>query len=103
MAIINVNCPDCGDLKLSPQQLQIQVCSANEGSTYSFLCPGCRLIVNKGAEQRVVELLVSAGVRVVSWDLPAELSEPHYGPAISYDDLLTFHFELESEDWRSKI
>ena len=48
-------------------------------------------------------MLIAVRVKVVCWDLPAELSEPHYGPAISYDDLLTFHFELESEDWRSKI
>jgi hypothetical protein len=56
-------------------------------------------MVNKPAEQRVIELLVSAGVRVISWDLPAELSEPKSGPPISYDDLLAFHFELAGEDW----
>jgi len=77
----------------------VQVCSATEEGTYSFLCPTCRLMVNKPAEQRVVELLVSAGVRVVNWDLPAELSEPKFGPPINYDDLLAFHFELDSEDW----
>jgi hypothetical protein len=79
------------------------MCSATEEGTYSFLCPACRLIVNKPAEQRVVELLVSAGVRVVSWDLPAELSEAKYGPVISYDDLLAFHFELDSEDWLDHV
>jgi hypothetical protein len=60
-------------------------------------------MVNKPAEQRVVELLVSAGVKVVSWDLPAELSEPKAGPAISYDDLLAFHFELDSESWLEQV
>ena len=43
--------------------------------------------------------LVAAGVRLVNWDLPAELSEVKLGPPITYDDLLAFHFELESEDW----
>jgi hypothetical protein len=79
------------------------MCSATDDGTYSFLCPSCRLIVNKPAEQRVVELLVSAGVRVVNWDLPAELSEAKSGPAISYDDLLAFHFELDSDDWLEQV
>jgi hypothetical protein len=57
------------------------------------------LIVNKPAERRVVDLLVAAGVRLVSWDMPAELSELKSGPPITYDDLLAFHFELETDDW----
>jgi hypothetical protein len=56
------------------------MCSATDDGTYSFLCPSCRLIVNKPAEQRVVELLVSAG-----------------------DDLLAFHFELDSDDWLEQV
>jgi hypothetical protein len=51
----------------------------------------------------VVELLVSAGVKVVNWDLPAELSESKMGPPISYDDLLAFHFELDSEGWLEHV
>jgi len=42
-------------------------------------------------------------VRVVNWDLPAELSEPKSGPAITYDDLLAFHFELDSDDWLEQV
>ncbi|MGO9661098.1 MAG: hypothetical protein ACLQVK_25180 [Acidimicrobiales bacterium] len=103
MATVRASCPSCGDVELTTREVQVQVCSATDEGTYSFLCPGCRLIVNKGAEQRVVELLVSAGVRVVSWDLPAELSEPKCGPPISYDDLLAFHFELDSEGWLEHV
>ena len=103
MATVRASCPTCGDVELTTREVQVQMCSATEEGTYSFLCPACRLIVNKPAEQRVVELLVSAGVRVVSWDLPAELSEAKYGPVISYDDLLAFHFELDSEDWLDHV
>jgi hypothetical protein len=67
------------------------------------MCPSCRLIVNKPAEDRVVELLASAGVKIVNWDLPAELSEPKSGPPITYDDLLAFHFELSAEDWLDHV
>jgi len=84
-----------GDIEVTSSELQVLICLDTGDSTYSFLCPSCRLIVNKPAEQHVGRL-VSAGVRVVNWDLPAELSEPKSGPAITYDDLLAFHFELES-------
>lgn len=83
--------------------MQVEVCSATDESTYSFVCPSCRLIVNKPAERRVVDLLVGAGVKVVNWDLPAELSEPRSGPPITYDDLLAFHFELGSEGWLDQV
>jgi hypothetical protein len=103
VATVRASCPTCGDVELTTREVQVQMCSATDDGTYSFLCPSCRLIVNKPAEQRVVELLVSAGVRVVSWDLPAELSEPKSGPAITYDDLLAFHFELDSDDWLEQV
>ena len=103
MATVRASCPTCGDVELTTREVQVQVCSGTEEGTYSFLCPSCRLIVNKPAEQRVVELLVSAGVKLVSWELPAELSEPKYGPPITYDDLLAFHFELESDGWLEHV
>ena len=103
MATVRASCPSCGDVELTTREVQVQVCSATEEGTYSFLCPACRLIVNKPAERRVVELLVSAGVKVVSWDLPAELSEAKCGPPITYDDLLAFHFELDSEGWLEQV
>ena len=103
VATVRASCPTCGDVELTTREVQVQVCSATDEGTYSFLCPSCRLIVNKPAEQRVVELLVSAGVKVVSWDLPAELSELKAGPPISYDDLLAFHFELDSEGWLEHV
>ena len=103
MATVRASCSGCGDVELTTREVQVQVCSATEEGTYSFMCPSCRLIVNKPAEARVIELLVSAGVRVVSWDLPAELSEPKAGPPITYDDLLAFHFELSNEGWLEQV
>jgi predicted RNA-binding Zn-ribbon protein involved in translation (DUF1610 family) len=103
LATVRASCPTCGDVELTTREVQVQVCTATDEGTYSFLCPTCRLIVNKPAEQRVVELLASAGVRVVNWDLPAELAEPKSGPPISYDDLLAFHFELDRDGWLESV
>jgi hypothetical protein len=55
--------------------------------------------VSKLAEQRIVDLLVSSGVRLSVWSMPAELDELHGGPAITYDDLIEFHRELEAANW----
>jgi hypothetical protein len=103
VATVRASCSGCGDVELTTREVQVQVCTATEEGTYSFVCPSCRLIVNKAAEPRVIELLVSAGVRVVNWDLPAELSEAKSGPPITYDDLLAFHFELSTEGWLEQV
>jgi hypothetical protein len=103
MATITASCPTCGDIKVTSREVQVQVCSATDEATYSLLCPECRLIVNKPAEPRVVELLASAGVRVVHWDLPKELNEQKIGPPISYDDLIAFHFEIQYTNWLELI
>jgi len=56
-------------------------------------------MVSKPAEPRIVDLLLSAGVQLVTWDLPAELAEAKSGPPITYDDLLSFHFDMEQDGW----
>lgn len=103
MATIRANCATCGDVELSTGEVQVQVCASTRQSSYAFMCPRCRLLVNKPTEPRVVDLLVSAGVRLVTWELPAELSEVRCGPPITYDDLLAFHFDLQRDDWIEQV
>jgi hypothetical protein len=102
LATVKASCPGCGDVELTTREVKVQVCKATEEGTYSFVCPACRLIVNKPAEERVIQLLIAAGVAVVNWDMPAELYEPKSGAPITHDDLLAFHFALESDDWLDK-
>jgi hypothetical protein len=59
--------------------------------------------VAKAAEPRVVEVLVSSGVRLSLWQLPAELDEVHTGAPICHDDILEFHFELQREGWFDRV
>jgi hypothetical protein len=81
----------------------VRVCSTTNEGAYLFSCPDCQMVVTKPAEPRVVDLLVSSGVRMSVWQLPAELDEPRAGPPISYDDLLEFHFELQRTDWFERM
>lgn len=103
VATIRASCPTCGDVELASRGVKVQVCATNDQGSYSFRCPECRLIVSKLAEQRIVDLLVSSGVSLAVWSLPAELDEPKDGPRITYDDLLEFHYQLQQEDWFDRL
>ncbi|MGI8757192.1 MAG: hypothetical protein ACR2MB_15330 [Acidimicrobiales bacterium] len=99
MATIRASCGDCGDVELTSAEVTVRVCSADRAGSYMFRCPSCAVVVVKEAEARIVELLVTSGVRLVTWHLPAELSERHEGDPIDHDDLLDFHALMESDTW----
>jgi len=96
---IRANCPSCGDVQLRAGDLTVRVCSDDEQGSYAFRCPACELAVAKEASKRIVDLLVSSGVRMEVWRLPAELAEPHQGPPITPDDLLDFHLLIGHDGW----
>lgn len=103
MAIVKATCPDCGDVEVTIAEVQVQVCASTSWATYSFQCPICQLMVNKDANERVIGALTRAGVRVMMWTLPAELDEPKIGPAITHDDLLSFHLALQDDRWQDEV
>jgi rRNA maturation protein Nop10 len=100
---IRANCPSCGDVQLRAPDLTVRVCSDDEQGSYTFRCPSCAQAVAKDASRRIVDLLVSSGVRMEVWRLPAELSEQHVGPPISPDDLLDFHLLLGQPGWFDQV
>lgn len=99
MATIRATCPDCGDVEITSDDVEVRVCVDNGQGTYIFRCPGCVMAVAKAAEPRIIELLVASGVRLHRWRLPAELEEQRVGAPISHDDLLDFH-RLLADDGR---
>jgi len=103
VATIRASCPTCGDVELTSRDVTVQVCATNNQGSYAFRCPECLLAVSKLAEQRIVDLLVSSGVRLSVFSMPAELEEPRYGPPISYDDLLDFHLLLQEDGWFDRV
>src|SRR3954447_11879103 len=103
VATIRASCPTCGAVELPTRDVSVQVCSTNNQGSYAFRCPHCRLAVSKPAEARIVDLLVSSGVRLTVWHMPAELEEERDGAPISYDDLLEFHFLLRQEGWLDRL
>jgi hypothetical protein len=99
MATIRASCPDCGDVELTTADMTVRVCADDNRGAYAFKCPACRMTVHKPAEQRIVDLLISSGVRMELWRLPLELNERPSGAAFTHDDLLAFHEVLEDENW----
>jgi len=77
----------------------VRVCADDDRGSYCFRCPECHRAVAKDASRRIVDLLVSSGVRLQVWRKPAELSEPRLGPVLTPDDLLDFHLLLRQDDW----
>lgn len=101
---IRANCPTCGDVQLKAIDLVVRVCSDDEQGSYAFRCPACEKAVAKDASRRIVDLLVSSGVRLQVWRRPAELLERHDGAPLTADDLLDFHIMLEDEEgWLGKL
>jgi endogenous inhibitor of DNA gyrase (YacG/DUF329 family) len=102
MATIKATCPMCGDVDLTPRQVRVRVieaiCDSDSRSSYLFGCPQCKADVEKSADDEVVRLLSSAGVRVERVPVPAEAKEPHDGRPIGYDDLLDLVLWLETHD-----
>ena len=81
---IRATCPGCGEVELTPPDVELRVCKAEEHSFYAFVCPECCQTVTKPADRRVVGLLTS-------------------GPRLTWDDLLDLHLELESPDWWTRF
>jgi len=103
MATIRASCSACGDVELTTRQVRVVVCSTTNAGAYTFQCPMCLISVSKPAESRVIDILVASGVAVSTWEMPAELDEVHYGPAISHDDLLEFHFHLQRRNCLNEL
>lgn len=104
MATIRASCPDCGDVELTTRDVTVRVCVGDNQGSYAFRCPECGFAVAKECAPRIVDLLVSSGVRMSTWDLPAELFEAKIGPVISHDDLLDFHELLHGDDgWFAQL
>ncbi|MHB2024611.1 MAG: hypothetical protein ACYCO3_15020 [Mycobacteriales bacterium] len=98
MTTIKASCPDCGEVELTSADISLMVCTSTNLSYYAFTCPACHSQVRKPADDHVIQLLMSGGVKAQVWEVPAEASEPKCGPRLTYDDLLDFVLQLGRED-----
>jgi hypothetical protein len=92
---ISANCPDCGEVDLTAEQLWLVLTSATGNADYHFLCPGCTAHVRHHADQATVDLLAPL-VAVEERHIPAEALESHVGSPLTLDDLIDLLLGLES-------
>lgn len=120
MVIIKTTCPNCGEVDLTADKVQLRIAIGGVGSSYAFDCPACSDRIRKPADSRVVQLLIQGGIAPeIIGDEEAEAESMHGEPAsrqatarelhpatagrpgrqvaptITYDDLLEFHREIE--------
>jgi len=104
MTTIKATCPECGEVGLTPEEVELRVDAADASSSYyAFICPTCLETVRKPADERVVRLLISGGVEAQPVHEPVRLRDRFSGPRISHDDLLDFHALLDGDDWFDQI
>ena len=102
--IVKTTCERCGDIELTPSQLELRICSAPDRSVYAFTCPSCATsVIKPAADPRIITLLRSVGVPSVGWAIPAEVDEPREGPAINSDDLIDLMLQLDQPDWFDRL
>lgn len=99
MTTIKATCPACGEVSLTADDILLRIGATASRNSYGFDCPTCGEFIEKPADERVIRLLLSGGVMPVLNHVPAEVLEQKQGPPINYDDLLSFHELLKSEDW----
>ena len=111
MTTIRTTCPRCGEVDMGPEAILLSVAQGGCEGTYKFVCPSCTDSVEKRADRKIVALLVSAGVDVDASRAPAvgtvqselfdeeappPLERRPEGPPFTIDDVIRFHFQLQS-------
>jgi hypothetical protein len=113
---------------MAPRAIELALNEDAPGGSYRFICPACMALVQRRADERIAELLVSVGVSVTQGtigalfdvrDLPEEATDatlpglidgeelredgaPGHGLPFTYDDLISFHFLLADDDWLAR-
>ena len=94
--LVQADCPTCGEVIAQASALICGVSEAEETALCEFPCPGCERPLLLPLAPAEVPTLVLLGART-DRSLPFELLEAHSGPAVTWDEVLDLHFELERQ------
>jgi len=101
--MFSLACPACAsELSLSPHRLMVRVDAERAaGGEMLFTCLGCHCTCAIPLDAVAVAALISSGVTFLSLDMPV-VEHPETrpdGPALTTDDLLDLHAELDGDAW----
>jgi hypothetical protein len=100
---IVVECPDCGDLRIAPEDVTVRSCIDTDAWSYRFTCPECHLRTIGCSTTAALLDAVDAGADFEAWTLPAELGERPEGPPFVLADVLELHLLLLQPDWFAQV
>ncbi len=90
---VRISCPACHTITRTSEAVLWVAAGRPERTYVRFPCDTCRRQVTRPVDESIVDALRQS-LPVVH--IPLELLEPHpEGTAITYDDLLEFHFLLD--------
>jgi predicted RNA-binding Zn-ribbon protein involved in translation (DUF1610 family) len=101
MTTIKATCPTCGEVGLTPEEIELRVDHAGDRSFYAFTCPACTDVVRKPADDRIIRLLSSGGVEPLR--LGHDFGPRPEGPRFTHDDILDFHTLLATDGWFAQV
>jgi hypothetical protein len=121
---IRARCPNCGEVDMTPDAIELALRDDGVGGSYRFICPACLALVQRRADERIADLLVSVGVSVMpagggTLFEVADLADDLLDEAIpdvrrapdgdespgganlplTFDDLISFHYLLADDEW----
>lgn len=104
LSFVEVECIDCGAVMLPLDALHVECFVGMPRASVAFVCRRCNRRGAAWVESRELWVIAAAGAALHVSSRPAELDEPHApGAALTADDLIDFHFVLETDDWFDRL
>ena len=91
MSVLKADCRACGTVFLTLDELSCVIQRERKEALCQFACPIYTLTVTQELPPQDVAILRAMGARELMGSVPFELLEDHFGPPLSFDDLLDFH------------
>lgn len=99
-AQVETRCPWCGEVRLPVDDMRCAVGPARpDDGLCEFDCPTCGRLLLRRVRGDQGGLLLEAGAARLSGSVPFELLEARDGAALTWDDLLDLHLELEATSY----
>ncbi len=95
--LVEVSCPGCGPIVVGVSAMTCGISDADGAALCQLECPECRHLLHRPIDPNLVAALLLFGARRAGRPLPFELAEPHRGAAVTWDEVLDLHIELERD------
>lgn len=95
MTTIKTTCDHCGEVRIGPTDIALELGTSEASGTYRFVCPSCFAIQRRPATPRVVSILLATGV---SYQVSVEAVGP-----ITTSEVDRFIDLLDGDDWFERL